>query len=141
LAPLAVIAQAGGVVFKPHGTSCLVLLVRARKNPQLWIFPKGHIEDGETAREAAVRETREEAGVDGRVVDHIFPMQFESPRGIVEVEYYLLEWTKDVPSSEERERKWCALDEARLLVEFDGARDLLTAAARKWDDDRASRVP
>ena len=138
---MAVIAQAGGVVFKSQGTTYLVLLVRAKKNPQVWIFPKGHIEDGETAREAAVRETREEAGVDGRVVDHIAPMQFESARGLVEVEYYLLEWTDDVPASEERERTWSSVEEALALLEFDGAKNLLQSAIQKWNEDRASRLP
>ena len=132
-----VIAQAGGVVFRVHEASRLVLLVRAKRNPQAWIFPKGHIEEGETAREAALRETREEAGVDGRVIDHLAPMQFESGRGTVEVEYYLLEWTRDVPASEERERRWCSVEEASGLLEFDGAKELLAKAVRKWDVERA----
>ena len=56
------IAQAGAVVFKSHRASPRVLLVTSRRNPELWILPKGHIEPGEKARETALRETREEAG-------------------------------------------------------------------------------
>lgn len=137
----ALIAQAGGVVFKTHQSSPRVLLVRARRNPQAWIFPKGHIEAGETAREAALRETREEAGADGLVIDHIAAMQFESPRGTVEVEYYLVAWRTDVPSSEERERRWCSIEEALELLEFEGAKDLLSRALRQWNDEQASRLP
>jgi 8-oxo-dGTP diphosphatase len=138
---LAPIAQAGGVVFRADPSSPLVLLVRAKKNPEAWIFPKGHVEDGETAREAALRETREEAGVEGLVIDHLAAMAFESPRGTVEVEYYLVAWTADVPSSEERERRWCSVGEAAELLAFDGAKDLLSRALRAWNDDRASRFP
>ncbi|KAL7422211.1 hypothetical protein Q5752_002857 [Cryptotrichosporon argae] len=39
-----------------------VLMVTSRKHPQLWLMPKGGIEDGETAGQAAVRESFEEAG-------------------------------------------------------------------------------
>jgi len=34
----------------------------------LWSFPKGHLEDGETVEDAAVREVSEETGITGRVV-------------------------------------------------------------------------
>jgi 8-oxo-dGTP pyrophosphatase MutT (NUDIX family) len=42
-----------------------VLLVQSRWTPAVWLFPKGTVESGELAKEAAVRETREEAGVAG----------------------------------------------------------------------------
>jgi 8-oxo-dGTP pyrophosphatase MutT (NUDIX family) len=118
-----------------------VLLVRSKKNPKEWIFPKGHIEAGETPREAALRETREEAGADGVVIDHIDAMQFESARGTVEIEYYLLGFTRDVPSREQRERRWCQLDEASELLEFPGAKELLAKAVRKWRREQSSRLP
>ncbi len=47
-----------------------VLLVREAAGPHAgtWSFPKGVVEPGETADEAALRELRAEAGLDGRVV-------------------------------------------------------------------------
>ena len=42
-----------------------VLLVRSRKHPESYIFPAGGVEPGETAAQAAARETIEEAGVTG----------------------------------------------------------------------------
>jgi diadenosine hexaphosphate hydrolase (ATP-forming) len=135
------IAQAGGIVFRNHQSSPRVLLVRSKRNPKEWIFPKGHIEAGETAREAALRETHEEAGAVGAVVDHVEAVQFESARGTIEVEYYLIAWSGDKPSPEERERRWCTVEEASELLEFPGAQGLLRKALRKWQDDRASRLP
>lgn len=44
-----------------------VLLVRSRWNAAIWLFPKGGVDGGESAKEAAVRETLEEAGVAGEV--------------------------------------------------------------------------
>lgn len=40
-------------------------MVQSRWTPAIWLFPKGGVEENESAREAAVRETREEGGVDG----------------------------------------------------------------------------
>ena len=60
--------QAGAIVVRAGKTGPRILLVTARRNPDNWIFPKGHVESGETLKVAAVREAREEAGVDGKVV-------------------------------------------------------------------------
>ncbi len=49
---------AGGLVFRPDGT--VLLLQRTDGN---WCFPKGHVDPGESALEAALREVSEEAGV------------------------------------------------------------------------------
>jgi 8-oxo-dGTP pyrophosphatase MutT (NUDIX family) len=42
-----------------------VMVVQSRWTPAIWLFPKGGVEAGENGKEAAVRETREEAGVAG----------------------------------------------------------------------------
>ena len=49
-----------------------VLLIGARDgNGKLfWSFPKGHQEDGETNFETAIRETKEEVGLDVKIVDN-----------------------------------------------------------------------
>lgn len=52
------IPGAGGVVFNKAGK---VLLIKHRRGE--WVFPKGHVDDGETLLEAAIREVEEEAGV------------------------------------------------------------------------------
>jgi 8-oxo-dGTP pyrophosphatase MutT (NUDIX family) len=44
-----------------------MLLVQSRKHPEWWTFPAGGVERGEKLLEAASRETREEAGMVGRV--------------------------------------------------------------------------
>ena len=49
-------ACAGSVVFRQNERSYEVLLISARKKPSEWCFPKGSIEDGETAENAAIRE-------------------------------------------------------------------------------------
>ena len=53
---------AGGVVLNSRGE----VLITNRSNTS-WSLPKGHIEDGESAREASVREIWEETGVNDLV--------------------------------------------------------------------------
>jgi 8-oxo-dGTP pyrophosphatase MutT (NUDIX family) len=53
--------SAGGVVFRKEAGAHLFLLIR--DSYANWGFPKGHLEDGERAEEAAVREVREETGL------------------------------------------------------------------------------
>ena len=53
--------SAGGVVYRVDGGDPLFLLIR--DSYQNWGFPKGHLESGERADEAALREVREETGL------------------------------------------------------------------------------
>lgn len=46
-------------------SSWQVLLVQSRWTPDVWLFPKGSVEEDESGKEAAVRETCEEGGVVG----------------------------------------------------------------------------
>lgn len=123
------VEQAGAVVFRRAGDGLEILLVRAKKTPNQWIFPKGHIEAGEAAEDAAVRETREEAGVIGRALKPLPPpLEFDSGSQRVRVRYYLLKATDETKPSEEREKKWCAPDAAARDLSHEDARDLLRRA-------------
>jgi diadenosine hexaphosphate hydrolase (ATP-forming) len=55
---LTLVEGAGGVVFNQEGK----VLVLRHKNGN-WVFPKGHIDPGETSLQAAIREVEEEGGV------------------------------------------------------------------------------
>ncbi len=102
-----------------------VLLVRSRKDPTLWIFPKGHVEPGETAEAAALRETYEESGVEGELLAPLGELEFHSGRELVRVQYFLIRPITEMPSPEGRDKRWFTLDEARRSVSFDNARRLL----------------
>ncbi len=78
-----------------------VLLIRRGTQPRIgeWSLPGGRIEPGERAVDAALRELREETGVEARilglidVVDGIFP---EAGRHYVLIDY-VAEWTGGDP--------------------------------------------
>jgi 8-oxo-dGTP pyrophosphatase MutT (NUDIX family) len=125
------VEQAGAVLFKRDGAGLRFLLVRARRNPTDWIFPKGHIED-ETAAAAAVREAEEEAGVTGRVVSALWPaVTFEAGGRQVRVQYFLVELTGEVPAKEQREKVWLEPPEALATVTHATGRVLLEQALER----------
>lgn len=68
---------AGGVVFDDTGN---VLLLRHASGH--WVFPKGHVEAGETEIEAALREVREESGVEASCEsEQCWHTSYVNPRG------------------------------------------------------------
>lgn len=123
------VLQAGAITFKLVDKSPLILLVRAKKTPGDWIFPKGHIEAGETAEAAAERELAEEAGVRGRSLGPVGTLEFESGRERVRVDYYLFMFVTEVLREETREIRWCSYDEALGLLTHRGAVEMLEKAS------------
>jgi 8-oxo-dGTP pyrophosphatase MutT (NUDIX family) len=113
-----------------QGASAEVLLVSAKKDPRQWIFPKGHVEPGESAAEAALRELREEGGVAGRIIRPIGVSTYESGRETVKVSYFLVRYSRAVLTTETRKRRWRTFSKARELVAFDDARALVDKAER-----------
>lgn len=53
----------GGVVWRVHENSVQLLLIKQFAHKDRWGIPKGHINEGETVEDCAIREIREEAGV------------------------------------------------------------------------------
>jgi 8-oxo-dGTP pyrophosphatase MutT (NUDIX family) len=129
---LTFVEQAGGVVFRRDGAGISILLVRAKRDPSAWIFPKGHIEPGETARATAVRETMEEAGVHGQAIGGIGdPQEFEWAGRWYRVQYFLIRMTSESDETDGRAKAWFPFDEALDRVSFDSARALLHQARQR----------
>ncbi|MFM7597425.1 MAG: NUDIX domain-containing protein, partial [Actinomycetota bacterium] len=65
--------SAGGLVIdRSQGSPHAVLIARFdRRGRLVWSLPKGHLEGNETPEQAALREVREETGIEALVVDHL----------------------------------------------------------------------
>lgn len=129
--------SAGGIVFRrdPDGTARFLLI---RDSYRHWGFPKGHLEEEESPADAAMRETREETGLEQlimqgpiRLIDWHFRFRgkyihkychfflFESPAG------------EAVPQVDEgiTAVRWEPLDRALEVLSYDNARGVLKRAA------------
>jgi 8-oxo-dGTP pyrophosphatase MutT (NUDIX family) len=129
---LPIVEQAGAVVYRRDDSGVRILLVRARRNPEDWIFPKGHVEAGESADETAVREAEEEAGVTGRVVLGLPPpVTFTLEDRRVQVEYFLVEFEREVKAKERREQAWLPPADAIKRLTHESAKAVLERALPK----------
>jgi 8-oxo-dGTP pyrophosphatase MutT (NUDIX family) len=100
------------------------LLIRARQPAGAWIFPKGHIETGESPERAALREVMEEAGVRARIVAPLGRLAADT--GNIEMFLMRPEDADMLPA--ERERTWLEFDQALAALAFDESRQLLRSA-------------
>jgi 8-oxo-dGTP pyrophosphatase MutT (NUDIX family) len=116
--------SAGVVVVRRTPAGPRLLLLRAYRN---WDFPKGQVEPGEQPLEAALRETREETGIDDLVFawgEAWCETEPYGPRGKV-ARYYLAETARghitlpvspELGRPEHHEWRWVDMDGARGLL-------------------------
>jgi ADP-ribose pyrophosphatase YjhB (NUDIX family) len=129
------VQEAGAIVFRLSTGAPEILLVRAKKDPTHWIFPKGHVELFETAEKAALREMTEEAGVVGRALREIGVLRFVSGKERVRTRYFLVEATGERTAKEAREKQWLAPAEALRRLTHHDARRLLEDALPDIDEE------
>lgn len=111
--------SAGGVVYKKVGSKVKILMIED-KYLKLTI-PKGKQEAGETLPETALREIKEETGIEGVIIqllNKIYYQYSDHERGRIdkEVTYYLVEATGGqvkVQIEEINQAFWLDLEEAR----------------------------
>jgi 8-oxo-dGTP pyrophosphatase MutT (NUDIX family) len=116
------------------------------RKPGVWALPKGKIDAGETPAETAVREVREETGVEGRLVEklgdirYVYTASWEGASGeriFKIVSFFLLRAGRgrigvieEAMRIEVAEARWLPLEEAPQLLSYGGEREM---AAKAWE--------
>lgn len=95
--------SAGGIVYKRDGDDLRIMIIEDRYMKAS--LPKGKVEAGETLGETALREIKEETGIDGKIIEPlevIHYQYFDPDRGEVdkEVHYFLVEATSGTLSAQ-----------------------------------------
>jgi 8-oxo-dGTP pyrophosphatase MutT (NUDIX family) len=133
----------GGVVVR--GEECVVIVPtrRAADGRKVLALPKGHPDAGETAEDAALREVREEAGVQARVVEPLGDVRYwyqrEGRRIAKVVRFFLLEYvsgTVDDHDHEVERARWMPLAQAARELTYPGERDMAGRALSRVARDR-----
>ena len=121
--------HAGGLVYRERAGRYELFLVRAKPKPHNWVFPKGHIEDGESPHECARREVREEGSIEAQPIAFLDDDRFTNGRGQkVHVALFLMKYIRDVPEEEPRERAWFAIPDALAAIQFESGRAAIRTA-------------
>lgn len=107
-----------------------VLLV-FQKNNQFWGFPKGHVEVGENEIETALREVKEEVGLDVDIYTHKrYEINYITSDEIDKTTVLYLATPKSekiiMQESEIQNIKWCHFDEALNLLSYDNLKEVFT---------------
>jgi 8-oxo-dGTP pyrophosphatase MutT (NUDIX family) len=128
--------SAGGiVVHTPEGEVPLYLIIR--DSYRNWGFPKGHLKPGEAAGEAALREVREETGLDALQLTatlHSIDWHFRfRGRLIHKICHFFLMESGHMQTSPQRDEgitacRWEPYDRAVELVSYANAREVLRSA-------------
>jgi 8-oxo-dGTP pyrophosphatase MutT (NUDIX family) len=132
--------SAGGLVVDPERGAAALIGRLDRRGALLWSLPKGHLEAGESAEQAAVREVREETGIKGTVrrelgeIDYWFVV--ENRRVHKTVHHFLLDAVGGELSDEDievTEVAWVPLGELDNLLAYTDERRLVRRAIRLLD--------
>ncbi|MDD5746633.1 MAG: NUDIX hydrolase [Candidatus Omnitrophica bacterium] len=134
--------SAGGVVFRKKEDIYEVILFR-KKSDRCWGLPKGKLEPGETAQEAALREVREETGAEAEIIGDLGEVHYRyrniKRKAVVDktVYFFLMKYlTGNIGSSEKNIDAvgWFSFDTAIEKATHESERAKLQTARSKLPD-------
>jgi 8-oxo-dGTP pyrophosphatase MutT (NUDIX family) len=128
--------SAGGVVMNDDQEVVVIVPTRRAANgARVLALPKGHPDGEESSAEAALREVREEAGVEAEVVDSLGEVRYWYQRGgrriAKVVEFFLLRYVSgdlEDHDHEVEQARWVPATEAAETLTYAGERDMVRRA-------------
>lgn len=132
----------GGVVI--FRGKILVLYKNMHNRYEGWVLPKGTVEEGESHEETALREVKEESGVDAKILKYIGSSKytFSVPDDLVnkEVHWYLMmaDSYDSIPQKEEffMDSGYYKFHEAYHLLKFQNEKNILEKAYNEYQKMR-----
>jgi 8-oxo-dGTP pyrophosphatase MutT (NUDIX family) len=126
-------SSGGAVIAVRNGVPHVALI--ATRNRTRWGLPKGAVSEGETSEAAALREVREETGIEARIVKPLDTIEYFFRAGDTliqkRVDFYLMEYVAgelEPQLSEVDDVEWVELSAALRRASFDSERKLLEMA-------------
>lgn len=137
--PTREMVSAGGAAFREgeHGREAALILTAAEGR---WQLPKGLVDPGETPKEAALREVKEEAGIECEIIapvetiDYWFVSDHSGKRERIHkfVHFFAMRYVSgDVEDHDHEvaEARWVKIDEAVKMLAFESEKSILVLAA------------
>ena len=138
--------SSGGAVISFRDGIARVAMIATRRRSR-WGLPKGAVSDGETSEDAALREVREETGLEARIVKPLDTIEYFFRIGDTlikkRVDFYLMNYVGGelTPQlSEVDDVEWVELGESIARASFESEKKLLQQAQREIESGRAAVV-
>jgi 8-oxo-dGTP pyrophosphatase MutT (NUDIX family) len=127
--------SAGGVVIRGGEVAVIVPVKRAADGSRVLGLPKGHLDPGETAEQAATREVAEETGVVAELIGELGDVSYtyERRHGPVNkvVRFYRFAYRRgDLADHDQEveEARWIPLEQAARELTYEGEREVVRRA-------------
>jgi 8-oxo-dGTP pyrophosphatase MutT (NUDIX family) len=134
--------SAGGVVVRDGEVAVIIPRRRGAQGGKVLGLPKGHLDGGESELEAAIREVREETGVEVEPIERLGEVRYTYERRGQPVDkrvvFFLLEYRSgELAHDHEIEHvKWIPLKEAAGSLTHEGEREMVQRALSRRPSDR-----
>lgn len=134
--------SAGGVLFRPADGGYEVAVIRL-SGGKVTALPKGLVDPGESPEETALREVREETGMEGEIVAPLGYIRYyyyareEDTRYFKLVHFYLLRYRGGSGKNHDWEVEsveWMPLEEAVRSLSYKGEREILERAVKVLEE-------
>jgi 8-oxo-dGTP pyrophosphatase MutT (NUDIX family) len=135
--------SAGGVVVRGHEVAVIVPKKLSPDGRRVLALPKGHPDEGETMKQAAMREVREETGLETELIEKLGDVEYwyqrKGRRILKKVTFYLFEYRSgsvEDHDDEIEEARWMPLEDAARELSFAGEREMVERALSRLAADR-----